>query len=203
MLFKKAFKLSFVIVLSNLIAACSGVTHKKVDYDEAKSMSGYGYIIMDFSQTNEIDYGRGSIPGKTKYTIFYTNKNDFLFVDVENAIFKGRVLKAYIPYMKGYTLESVSRGYWYPYYPCKKCKNEPRMDFLYVNIIKSVDDAWCGQTTYKNNQKYNSMDGCPQMVGIENARKTKGNVFITPHFYSGFQGMFTPYLKPGHSSAGS
>jgi hypothetical protein len=77
------------------------------------------------------------------------------------------------------------------------------LEFLSINIINSVNEAWCGETTYKNFQKYNSMNGSPQMIGIEEARKAKGNVFITPHFHSGFQGMFTPYLKPGHQSAGS
>lgn len=202
-MFNKLLVLAFFIVLSNLITACSGITDKKLDYNEAQSMSGYGYIIMDFSQTTEMEYGQGFIPGKTDYRISYTNNHDFLSVNVENANFKGRVLKAYIPYMKGYTLRSVTRSYWYNYNRCKKCQSEPQLEFLSINIISSENKAWCGETIYKNFQKYNAMNGCPQMVSIEEARKAKGNIFITPHFHSGFTGMFTPYLKPGHSSAGS
>ncbi|EAM2866582.1 hypothetical protein AHS81_23125 [Salmonella enterica] len=202
-MFKKPLKLSFIILLLNLTVACSGITNKELDYNEAKSMSGYGYITMDFSQTTEMEYGQGFIPDQTDYSISYTNQHYFLSVHVKNASFKGRVLKAYIPYMKGYTLYSVTRSYWYPYHQCEKCQNEPQLEFLSINIINSVNEAWCAETTYKNIQKYNSMNGCPQMIGVEEARKAKGNVFITPHFHSGFQGMFTPYLKPGHQSAGS
>lgn len=202
-MFKKSLKSSLVIFLLNLTTACTGITNKELDYNEAKSMSGYGYIIMDFSQATEMEYGQGIIPDQTDYSISYTNKNDFLSVNVKNASFKGRVLKAYVPYMKGYTLYSVTRSYMYPYYRCEKCQNEPQFVFLSIKIINSLNKAWCAEATYKNFQKYNSMNGCPQMIGIEEARKAKGNVFITPHFHSGFQGMFTPYLKPGHQSAGS
>lgn len=196
-MFKILLKLLFIILLSSLTVACSGITKKTLDYNEAKSMRGYGYITMDFSQANEVEYGRGMVPGKTDYSVNYTNEHDFLSVSVKNADFNGRILNAYIPYMKGYTLYSVTRSYWFSY------KKEPNLDFLSIYIVTSASKAWCGDMTYKNFHKYNSMDGCPKMVGIEEARKIKGNVFITPRFYSGFQGMFTPYLKPGHSSAGS
>ncbi|MCJ3925186.1 hypothetical protein LNX43_20840, partial [Klebsiella pneumoniae] len=39
--------------------------------------------------------------------------------------------------------------------------------------------------------------GCSQMVGVEESRKVTGDVLITPELKSDFQGMFTPYLKPG------
>ncbi|HIE1976796.1 TPA: hypothetical protein ACXKGF_004881, partial [Escherichia coli] len=122
-MFKKPLRLSFILLLLNLTVACSGITDKELDYNEAKSMSGYGYIIMDFSQTTEMEYGQGFIPDQTDYTINYTNQHDFLSVHVKNASFKGRVLKAYIPYMKGYKLYNVSRSYWYP---CEKCPNDPQ-----------------------------------------------------------------------------
>ncbi|HFS7887103.1 TPA: hypothetical protein ACH2HY_005235, partial [Klebsiella pneumoniae] len=38
---------------------------------------------------------------------------------------------------------------------------------------------------------------CSQMVGVEESRKVTGDVLITPELKSDFQGMFTPYLKPG------
>lgn len=158
---------------------------------------------MDFSQENEIDYGRDFVPGKTDYTINYTNEHDFLTVNVENDDFDNRILKAYIPYMKSYKLYNLDRSYWLAYYSCKSCQNEPKLDFLDIYFVDSVNRAWCVGTTYNNFQKYKFMDGCPGMVGIEESRKIKGSVFITPHFHSDFQGMFTPYLKPGHSSAGS
>lgn len=59
-MFKILLKLSFIILLSSLTVACSGITEKTLDYNEAKSMRGYGYITMDFSQANEVEYGRCS-----------------------------------------------------------------------------------------------------------------------------------------------
>ena len=99
--------------------------------------------------------------------------------------------------MKGYTLIGIVRSYWYPFFRCDKCDNEPQLKFLYINIVKSVDEAWCSETTYKNLRSFNAMDGCSQMVGVEESRKVTGDVLITPELKSDFQGMFTPYLKPG------
>lgn len=121
----------------------------------------------------------------------------FFFVDIQHADFRNRILKAYIPYMKGYTLIGIGRSYWYPFFRCDKCDNEPQLKFLYINIVKSVDEAWCSETTYKNLRSFNAMDGCSQMVGVEESRKVTGDVLITPELKSDFQGMFTPYLKPG------
>ncbi len=77
------------------------------------------------------------------------------------------------------------------------CLFAPSLKFLYINIVKSVDEAWCSETTYKNLRSFNAMDGCSQMVGVEESRKVTGDVLITPELKSDFQGMFTPYLKPG------
>ena len=35
------------------------------------------------------------------------------------------------------------------------------------------------------------------LIGVEESRKVTGDVLITPELKSDFQGMFTPYLKPG------
>ena len=73
--------------------------------------------------------------------------------------------------MKGYTLIGIGRSYWYPFFRCDKCDNEPQLKFLYINIVKSVDEAWCSETTYKNLRSFNAMDGCSQMVGVEESRE--------------------------------
>lgn len=124
---------------------------------------------------------------KTNYTISYKNKGDIFFVDIQHADFRNRILKAYIPYMKGYTLIGIGRSYWYPFFRCDKCDNEPQLKFLYINIVKSVDEAWCSETTYKNLRSFNAMDGCSQMVGVEESRKVTGDVLITPELKSDFQ----------------
>ncbi len=190
-------RLSVCIILSLFMVSCSGSFDKTIDYQDAKQMPGYGYIFMDFRLANEMAYGNGYIPGKTNYTISYKNKGDIFFVDIQHADFRNRILKAYIPYMKGYTLIGIGRSYWYPFFRCDKCDNEPQLKFLYINIVKSVDEAWCSEITYKNLRSFNAMDGCSQMVGVEESRKVTGDVLITPELKSDFQGMFTPYLKPG------
>lgn len=70
-------------------------------------------------------------------------------------------------------------------------------------IVDSTSKARCEEATYKNNHKFEYMKGCNDMEWMEKFKEMKGSVLITPHFQSGFGGMFTPYLKPGHSSAGS
>lgn len=73
------------------------------------------------------------------------------------------------------------------FFRCDKCDNEPQLKFLYINIVKSVDEAWCSETTYKNLRSFNAMDGCSQMVGVEESRKVTGDVLITPELKSDFQ----------------
>ncbi len=109
-------RLSVCIILSLFMVSCSGSFDKTIDYQDAKQMPGYGYIVMDFRLANEMAYGNGYIPGKTNYTISYKNKGDIFFVDIQHADFRNRILKAYIPYMKGYTLIGIGRSYWYPFF---------------------------------------------------------------------------------------
>lgn len=95
-------------------------------------MPGYGYIIFDFSKSNEINYGREFTPGKASYSISYVNDHDFLSVKVDKAEYDGRILKAYVPYMNGYRLYDVSRLFWYPLKMCEACNSKPEMDFVSV-----------------------------------------------------------------------
>lgn len=69
-------RLSVCIILSLFMVSCSGSFDKTIDYQDAKQMPGYGYIVMDFRLANEMAYGNGYIPGKTNYTISYKNKGD-------------------------------------------------------------------------------------------------------------------------------
>lgn len=62
-------RLSVCIILSLFMVSCSGSFDKTIDYQDAKQMPGYGYIVMDFRLANEMAYGNGYIPGKTNYTI--------------------------------------------------------------------------------------------------------------------------------------
>ena len=197
-MFKCLVKLSGILLFTTLISACSGVSNKDLDYNEAKKMPGYGYVFFDFSKSNDIDYGRDFVPGKTSYTISYVNDSDILFVDVNNVGFEERVFEAYIPYMKGYRVSSVWAYSWYP-----NGNNTPYMDSIDVNIIDSISQARCEEATYRNNEQFEFIKGCNNMEWIDRSKKSKGSILVTPHFYSGFGGMFTPYLKPEHSSAGS
>lgn len=200
---KVMLKLSGMAFLFSLLVACSGTSEKNIDYNTTKSMPGYGYVLFDFSKSKEIDYGRKFVPGKAYYIVNYVNDHDFLSVMVENADFNGRMLKAYVPYMKGYRLYDIFRLFTYLYKDCEHCDAKPVMDFVSVYIVDNISEARCEEATYKNNQGFEYMKGCNDMDWVERSQTFKGSVFITPHFYSGFQGMFTPYLKPGHSSAGS
>lgn len=57
-------RLSVCIILSLFMVSCSGSFDKTIDYQDAKQMPGYGYIVMDFRLANEMAYGNGYIPGK-------------------------------------------------------------------------------------------------------------------------------------------
>lgn len=113
-------------------------------------MFGYGYIVMDFRLVNEMVYGNGYISGKINYIIFYKNKGDIFFVDIQYVDFCNRILKVYILYMKGYILIGIGRSYWYFFFRCDKCDNELQLKFLYINIVKLVDEVWCSEIIYKN-----------------------------------------------------
>lgn len=115
---KRLLKISGFVFSLSVLAACSGISEKNIEYNSVKSMPGYGYIAFDFSKSNEINYGRGFTPGKASYSISYVNDHDFLSVKVDKAEFDGRILKAYVPYMNGYRLYSVSRLFWYPLKMC-------------------------------------------------------------------------------------
>ncbi|MGY4028407.1 hypothetical protein ACW5WQ_21080 [Aeromonas rivuli] len=202
---KKTMKILCVMFLPCTLVACS-VANKELSYsyEQVKSMPGYGYINLDFSKSNQIDYGRRWVPGKTNYVIHYTNSHgSSLFVDVKDADFEGRMLKAYIPYQTGYNIHSVMKSFFHPFYRCKKCDNEPVLTFVYIYAIYSVSEARCADAIYKNLQEYDAMVGCPGMGGIEEYKKVIGSVFVTPHFHSDFGGMFTSYDKPIWGTAGS
>lgn len=107
-------RLSVCIILSLFMVSCSGSFDKTIDYQDAKQMPGYGYIVMDFRLANEMAYGNGYI--REKQTIQFLIKIKVIFfVDIQHADFRNRILKAYIPYMKGYTLIGIGRSYWYPF----------------------------------------------------------------------------------------
>lgn len=201
---KLLIKLANLMLWFGLLTGCSGVSNKTLDYNEAQSMPGYGYITMDFSQSNEIAYGRGYIAGKTDYTIMYVNDGDALFVDVKNADFNGKTLKAYIPYYKNYKLRDVSRMV---FYPCKDCSYNPQSYFVDVNLVSAVGGAWCQETIHKNLETFDYTDGCHNddrdENGIGGTKKSLGSVFITPHFTSDFNDSFTNRSPSGHQSAGS
>lgn len=57
-------RLSVCIILSLFMVSCSRSFDKTIDYQDAKQMPGYGYIVMDFRLANEMAYGNGYIPGK-------------------------------------------------------------------------------------------------------------------------------------------
>lgn len=201
---KLLIKLASLMLWFGLLTGCSGVSNKTLDYSEAQSMPGYGYITMDFSQSNEIAYGRSYVAGKTDYTIMYVNDGDALFVDVKNADFNGKMLKAYIPYYKNYKLRDVSRMV---FYPCKDCSNNPQSYFVDVNLVSAVGGARCPETIHKNLEKFDYTDGCHNddrdENGIDGTKKSLGSVFITPHFSSDFNDSFTNRTPPGHETAGS
>ncbi|KTG76185.1 hypothetical protein K16_21270 [Klebsiella pneumoniae] len=69
------------------MVSCSGSFDKTIDYQDAKQMPGYGYIVMDFRLANEMAYGNGYIPGKTNYTISYKNKGDIFLLIFSMLIF--------------------------------------------------------------------------------------------------------------------
>ncbi|EPJ8418776.1 hypothetical protein MBR18_005155, partial [Klebsiella pneumoniae] len=46
-------RLSVCIILSLFMVSCSGSFDKTIDYQDAKQMPGYGYIVMDFRLANE------------------------------------------------------------------------------------------------------------------------------------------------------
>ncbi|HHM1840618.1 TPA: hypothetical protein ACRG34_005586, partial [Klebsiella pneumoniae] len=49
-------RLSVCIILSLFMVSCSGSFDKTIDYQDAKQMPGYGYIVMDFRLANEMAY---------------------------------------------------------------------------------------------------------------------------------------------------
>ena len=200
---KETLKISGIILIYSFLTACSGHTEKKIDYEMAKSMPGYGYITLDFRKSKEIDYGRNFVPGKTGYRILYFKDGHLLSVHVDKANYENRKLIAYIPYMKGYKLYSISRIYWFPRKSCENCESKPDTDFVDIYTVDSFNNARCEEATYKNNQTYEHFNGCKNMEWMDNQKKMKGSILITPHFQPSFNGMFTPYLKPGHSTAGS
>lgn len=200
---KGILKLSLFAILFVLISSCSDFSTKNIKYNTVKSMPGYGYVEFDFSKSKEIDYGRQFVQGKASYSVYYVGSTNSLLVTVDDAEFDGRILKAYIPYMKGYSLRSIKRYFWYPLYQCGGCKPEPYGENVTVYVINSSSEARCDESTYENYHQYEHMSGCNDMGWVKRAQKSTGSVLITPHFYSGFKGMFTPYLKPAYSTGGA
>lgn len=115
----------------------------------------------------------------------------------------GRILKAYVPYMNGYILGSVGRSYLYSYDHCDGCRPILYSKAVDVYMIDSVGEAACEEAAYKNYQTYDHMKECKDINWIEKSQKREGSILITPKFHSDYKGMFTPILKPGHSSAGA
>lgn len=54
-----------------------GSFDKTIDYQDAKQMPGYGYIVMDFRLANEMAYGNGYI--QEKQTIQFLIKIKVIF----------------------------------------------------------------------------------------------------------------------------
>lgn len=70
-------RLSVCIILSLFMVSCSGSFDKTIDYQDAKQMPGYGYIVMDFRLANEMAYGNGYI--QEKQTIQFLIKIKVIF----------------------------------------------------------------------------------------------------------------------------
>lgn len=84
----KMINLSGLIFLAILLISCSGYSENNMDYNQVKSMPGYGYILFDFSKSKEIKTGRNYSTEKTGYTIhYYKNNGHSLFVHIDNADF--------------------------------------------------------------------------------------------------------------------
>lgn len=70
-------RLSVCIILSLFMVSCSGSFDKTIDYQDAKQMPGYGYIVMNFRLANEMAYGNGYI--REKQTIQFLIKIKVIF----------------------------------------------------------------------------------------------------------------------------
>ncbi|PKH23164.1 hypothetical protein CIG19_11095 [Enterobacterales bacterium CwR94] len=195
-------KIVYAVVIALLLTGCSGVSNKTLDYHDAQSQPGYGFIQFDFSKAKPL---LNVTADQIDYTVHYADEGRSLFVDVKGATFKNRVLKAYIPLYKGYRFRSVS-----PYLlqvACKTCHTSPVNIWPTVYAVSEVGGTWCKETEYLNRVTFDWTNGCKgdwrDKGGIEGSKQLLGRLLITPRFHPQYLDSFTNRAPSGHQSAGS